>query len=175
MWYWRTAVLSRPAPQKTRTCSGACVAAAAGAFSGFREGGESAAVMRTLEHLHLRRGNAEQLLEEVRAGDSELPGFGQSPFSQQDPRARLLKRTAYEVMAELHEQDPIFGLAAELEHVVLEAPHFQARCLYANIHFYSALIYRALGVPPPMFAAMGVLARLPAWSAHVLEGRSVAR
>lgn len=145
-----------------------CVAAAMATFGGRRESGEAEAVIRMLEELKRREGSAEQLLEAVRAGHMRLAGFGQAS-SDQDPRGALLKQSAYDLMALLNERDPLFGLAAEVEHVVLEAPYFQERNLYANVHFYSALIYRALGIPEAAFELVGILARLPGWVAHAVD------
>tara|TARA_B100000676_G_C17234939_1_gene415768 strand:- start:128 stop:508 length:381 start_codon:yes stop_codon:yes gene_type:complete len=98
-------------------------------------------------------------------------GFGHRVYKNFDPRARIIKKTADDVLGKLGIQDPILDIAKELEQIALEDDYFVNRKLYPNVDFYSGIIYRALGIPTNMFTVMFVLGRLPGWIAQWKEMR----
>jgi citrate synthase len=100
-----------------------------------------------------------------------LMGFGHRVYKNFDPRARIIKKAADEVLSELGKDDPILSIAKGLEKEALEDPYFVERKLYPNVDFYSGIIYRALGIPVDMFTVMFALGRLPGWIAQFREMR----
>jgi citrate synthase len=98
-------------------------------------------------------------------------GFGHRVYKNFDPRARLLKKAADAVLAELGVQDPLLGIAKNLEKIALEDEFFVQRKLYPNVDFYSGIIYRAMGFPTDMFTVLFALGRLPGWIAQWKEMR----
>ena len=101
--------------------------------------------------------------------DFRLMGFGHRVYKNFDPRARILKKTADEVLSDLGIDDPLLEVAKNLEEVALEDEYFVERKLYPNVDFYSGIIYRAMGIPTNMFTVMFALGRLPGWIAHWKE------
>jgi citrate synthase len=101
-----------------------------------------------------------------------LMGFGHRVYKNFDPRAKIIKRTADEVLGALGIHDPLLDLAKQLEEVALKDPFFIERKLYPNVDFYSGMIYRAMGFPVNMFTALFAIGRMPGWIAHWLEMRS---
>jgi len=100
-----------------------------------------------------------------------LMGFGHRVYKNFDPRARIIKSAADEVLNELGINDPVLEIAKGLEHEALNDPYFIDRKLYPNVDFYSGIIYRALGIPTEMFTVMFALGRLPGWIAQWSEMR----
>jgi citrate synthase len=98
-------------------------------------------------------------------------GFGHRVYKNFDPRARIIKKAADEVLAELGVDDPILKIAKDLEEKALKDEYFVARNLYPNVDFYSGIIYRALGIPTEMFTVMFAIGRLPGWVAQWKEMR----
>ena len=98
-----------------------------------------------------------------------LMGFGHRVYKNYDPRARLVKDTADEVLAALGVNDPLLGIAKELEGIALEDDYFKERKLYPNVDFYTGVIYKAMGFPTRMFTVLFALGRLPGWIAHWRE------
>jgi citrate synthase len=96
-------------------------------------------------------------------------GFGHRVYKNFDPRARILKQSAADLLEELGKDDPLLDVAKSLEQVALEDDYFVDRRLYPNVDFYSGTIYRALGIPVNMFTVMFVLGRLPGWIAQRKE------
>jgi citrate synthase len=96
-------------------------------------------------------------------------GFGHRVYKNFDPRATIIKRTCDKLLAKRHIDDPIFEIAQKLEDVALHDPYFIERKLYPNVDFYSGVIYRAIGIPVPMFTPMFAIGRLPGWIAHWME------
>jgi len=101
----------------------------------------------------------------------KLMGFGHRVYKNFDPRSRILKAAADEVLAQMGKRDPLLDIASELERVALEDSFFVERKLYPNVDFYSGIIYRAMGIPTNMFTVMFALGRLPGWIAHWKEMR----
>ncbi len=99
----------------------------------------------------------------------KLMGFGHRVYKNFDPRARILKDAAADVLAELGQRDPLLEIAKKLEEVALSDPFFVERKLYPNVDFYSGIIYRAMGIPTEMFTVMFALGRLPGWIAQWKE------
>jgi len=96
-------------------------------------------------------------------------GFGHRVYKNFDPRARVIKKIADEVLGQLGIDDPLLDLAKQLERIALEDEYFVARGLYPNVDFYSGILYRAMGIPTNMFTVMFALGRLPGWIAQWLE------
>jgi citrate synthase len=100
-----------------------------------------------------------------------LMGFGHRVYKNFDPRAKIIKKAADEVLADLGIEDSILEIAKGLEKEALEDRYFVDRKLYPNVDFYSGIIYRALGIPTDMFTVMFALGRLPGWIAQWREMR----
>ncbi len=99
-------------------------------------------------------------------------GFGHRVYKNFDPRANIIKVAAEEVLNDLGIDDPVLDIARGLAQVALSDEYFKSRNLYPNVDFYSGIIYRALGIPVPMFTVMFALGRLPGWIAQWKEMRS---
>ena len=100
-----------------------------------------------------------------------LMGFGHRVYKNFDPRARIIKVAADEVLRDLGVEDPVLDIAKGLEKEALEDQYFVDRKLYPNVDFYSGIIYRAMGIPVEMFTPMFALGRLPGWIAQWREMR----
>ena len=102
---------------------------------------------------------------------SVVMGFGHRVYKNFDPRAKIIKVTAHEVLKDLGIKDPILNIAKSLEKEALNDPYFTSRKLYPNVDFYSGIIYKALNIPTEMFTVMFALGRVPGWIAHWREMR----
>ena len=98
-----------------------------------------------------------------------LMGFGHRVYKNFDPRAKIIKEVADQVLNDLGVEDPILEIAKGLEQEALSDPYFVDRKLYPNVDFYSGIIYRAMGIPVEMFTVMFALGRLPGWIAQWRE------
>lgn len=98
-------------------------------------------------------------------------GFGHRVYKNFDPRAKIIKKAADDVLEKLGVNDPTLEIAMKLEEVALRDPYFIERKLYPNVDFYSGIIYRALGIPVDMFTVMFAIGRLPGWIAQWKELR----
>jgi citrate synthase len=98
-------------------------------------------------------------------------GFGHRVYKNFDPRAKIIKKAADDVLGKLGVSDPVLDIAKKLEEIALKDPYFVERKLYPNVDFYSGIIYRALGIPVDMFTVMFAMGRLPGWIAQWLELR----
>src|SRR5262249_11766011 len=98
-----------------------------------------------------------------------LMGFGHRVYKNYDPRAKIIKRAADQVLAKLHVSDQLLDIARKLEEAALKDEYFIERKLYPNVDFYSGIIYRAMGIPTNMFTVMFALGRLPGWIGHWKE------
>jgi citrate synthase len=136
-------------------------------------GGANQAVIEMLEAIKEDGGDTKKYM--AKAKDKEDPfrlmGFGHRVYKNFDPRAKIIKVAADEVLHELGIEDPILAIAKGLEKEALEDPYFVDRKLYPNVDFYSGIIYRALGIPTEMFTPMFALGRLPGWIAQWREMR----
>lgn len=96
-------------------------------------------------------------------------GFGHRVYKNYDPRARIVKDSAQSVLDELGVNDPLLGIAQELEQIALEDDYFKERQLYPNVDFYTGVIYKAMGFPTRMFTVLFAIGRLPGWIAQFRE------
>jgi citrate synthase len=96
-------------------------------------------------------------------------GFGHRVYKNYDPRAAIVKETAYRVFEQMNVSDPLLDIALRLEEVALADDFFISRKLYPNVDFYTGLIYKAMGFPTRMFTVMFALGRLPGWIAQWRE------
>ncbi len=151
----------------------ASVSAGINALWGPLHGGANQAVIEMLEGIKRDGGNTQKWMD--KAKDKEDPfrlmGFGHRVYKNFDPRAKILKKAADDVLHALGVDDPILDIAKGLEEVALKDSYFVERKLYPNVDFYSGIIYRALGIPVDMFTVMFALGRLPGWIAQWKEMR----
>lgn len=136
-------------------------------------GGANQAVLEMLEAIKEDGGDTEKYM--AKAKDKEDPfrlmGFGHRVYKNFDPRAKIIKKAADEILNDLGVEDPILNIAKALEQEALKDPYFVDRKLYPNVDFYSGIIYRAMGIPTDMFTVMFALGRLPGWIAQWREMR----
>jgi citrate synthase len=126
-----------------------------------------------LEKIKADGGNTKKYLEKAKDKEDafRLMGFGHRVYKNFDPRAKIIKKTADEVLTKLGINDPVLDIAKGLEEEALNDPYFIERKLYPNVDFYSGIIYRALGIPTEMFTVMFALGRVPGWIAQWKEMR----
>jgi citrate synthase len=134
-------------------------------------GGANQACVEMLEAIRADGGNVGKYIDKAKDKNSgfRLMGFGHRVYKNYDPRATIIKRSCDKLLAKRHIMDPIFEIAQELERVALSDPYFIERKLYPNVDFYSGVVYRAIGIPVPMFTALFAIGRLPGWIAHWME------
>ena len=151
----------------------ASVSAGISALSGPLHGGANQKVIEMLRMIQEDGGDYQKYMRLAKDKNSgfRLMGFGHRVYKNYDPRARLLKEVADQVLTDLGIQDPLLDIARGLESVALEDSYFVDRKLYPNVDFYSGFIYRAMGIPTDMFTVMFALGRLPGWIAHWKEMR----
>lgn len=151
----------------------ASISAGISALWGPLHGGANQAVIEMLEAIKTDGGDAKKYMNKAKdKNDSfRLMGFGHRVYKNFDPRAKIIKAAADEVLNELGINDPILDIAKSLEKEALSDPYFIERKLYPNVDFYSGIIYRALGIPTQMFTVMFALGRLPGWIAQWREMR----
>ena len=149
----------------------ASVSAGINALFGPLHGGANQAVLEMLGEIHDSGEGVDAFIERVKAreGGVKLMGFGHRVYKNYDPRAAIVKKTAYEVLEALNVKDPLLDIALQLEAVALEDPFFIERKLYPNVDFYTGLIYKAMGFPTRMFTVLFALGRLPGWIAQWRE------
>ncbi|WP_340074437.1 citrate synthase [Leptobacterium sp. I13] len=136
-------------------------------------GGANQAVIEMLEAIKEDGGDTKKYMAKAKDKNDpfRLMGFGHRVYKNFDPRARIIKKSADEVLGDLGIDDPVLDIAKGLEKEALEDPYFVDRKLYPNVDFYSGIIYRALGIPTEMFTVMFALGRLPGWIAQWREMR----
>ena len=151
----------------------ASVSAGISALWGPLHGGANQAVIEMLESIKHDGGDTKKYIEKAKDKNDlfRLMGFGHRVYKNFDPRARIIKKAADEVLDELGIDDPVLNIAKALEKEALCDPYFIERKLYPNVDFYSGIIYRALGIPTEMFTVMFALGRLPGWIAQWSEMR----
>ena len=152
----------------------ASISAGINALWGPLHGGANQAVIEMLEAILADGGDTEKYMAKAKDKDDpfRLMGFGHRVYKNFDPRARILKDAADDVLNAMGVTDPILDIAKKLEKHALEDEYFVERKLYPNVDFYSGIIYRALGIPTEMFTVMFALGRLPGWVAQWLENRT---
>ena len=136
-------------------------------------GGANQAVIEMLKQIKNDNSNYKRYIELAKDKTStfRLMGFGHRVYKNFDPRAKIIKKAANDVLNQLGIDDPVLDIAMELEELALKDQFFIDRFLYPNVDFYSGIIYRALGIPSDMFTVMFALGRLPGWIAQWKEMR----
>ena len=149
----------------------ASVAAGINALWGPLHGGANQAVIEMLERIRDDGGDTDKYVRKAKDPDDpfRLSGFGHRVYKNYDPRARIIKAAADQVLADLGRRDELLDLAIRLEEVALSDEYFVERKLYPNVDFYSGLIYRAMGFPTNMFTVLFAMGRLLGWIAHWKE------
>ena len=151
----------------------ASVSAGISALWGRLHGGANQAVLEMLESIQKDGGDTKKFM--AKAKDKKDPfrlmGFGHRVYKNFDPRAKIIKKSADQVLKELGINDPVLNIAKSLEDEALNDSYFVERKLYPNVDFYSGIIYRALGIPTDMFTVMFALGRIPGWIAQWIEMR----
>ena len=150
------------------------ISAGISALSGPLHGGANEAVLSMLAKIRDSGEGVEKFVERVKRKDEgvKLMGFGHRVYKNYDPRARLVKESADEILEQLGVSDPLLNLAKELEQIALADPYFQDRQLYPNVDFYTGVIYKAMGFPTRMFTVLFAIGRLPGWLAQWREARN---
>jgi len=151
----------------------ASISAGISALWGPLHGGANQAVLEMLEGIREDGGDTNKYMEKAKDKNDpfRLMGFGHRVYKNFDPRAKIIKKAADEVLGDLGVEDPILAIAEGLEKEALADEYFVARKLYPNVDFYSGIIYRAMGIPTEMFTVMFALGRLPGWIAQWREMR----
>ena len=136
-------------------------------------GGANQAVLEMLEAIKNDGGDVEKYLAKAKDKNDpfRLMGFGHRVYKNFDPRAKIIKVAADNVLEKLGINDPILDIAKKLEKAALEDEYFKSRNLYPNVDFYSGIIYKALDIPTEMFTVMFAVGRLPGWIAQWMEMR----
>ncbi len=143
------------------------LAGAAAALYGPLHGGASVMVLKMLNEIGSVK-NVPDYIKRVKAGEFRLMGFGHRVYKNYDPRARIIKKVAYEVF-EVTGKDPLLDIALELERIALEDEYFVKRKLYPNVDFYSGIIYQAMSFPVDMFPVLFAIPRTSGWLAQWAE------
>lgn len=151
----------------------ASISAGVSALWGPLHGGANQAVLEMLEEINKDGGDTEKFLAKAKDKNDpfRLMGFGHRVYKNFDPRAKIIKKAADEVLDKLGVDDPVLEIAKKLEVAALNDDYFKSRNLYPNVDFYSGIIYRALGIPTDMFTVMFAIGRLPGWIAQWKEMR----
>ncbi|TXD46592.1 citrate synthase [Polaribacter sp. IC073] len=151
----------------------ASLSAGISALWGPLHGGANQAVLEMLEAIKEDGGDTKKYMAKAKDKNDpfRLMGFGHRVYKNFDPRAKIIKKAADEVLNDLGVDDPILEIAKALEQEALNDPYFVERKLYPNVDFYSGIIYRAMGIPVEMFTVMFALGRLPGWIAQWKEMR----
>ncbi|HET8804428.1 MAG TPA: citrate synthase [Aequorivita sp.] len=149
------------------------ISAGIAALWGPLHGGANQAVIEMLEAIKEDGGDTKKFMAKAKDKDDpfRLMGFGHRVYKNFDPRAKIIKKAADDLLDNLGIEDDILDIAKALEKEALEDPYFVERKLYPNVDFYSGIIYRALGIPVEMFTPMFALGRLPGWIAQWREMR----
>jgi len=149
----------------------ASISAGINALYGPLHGGANEAVLTMLGRIRDSGESVQRYVERVKAKEDgiRLMGFGHRVYKNYDPRAKLVKESATEVLADLGINDPLLDIAQELEQIALADDYFQERRLYPNVDFYTGVIYKAMGFPTRMFTVLFAIGRLPGWIAQWRE------
>lgn len=149
------------------------ISAGINALWGPLHGGANQEVIVMLENIRKDGGDTDKWIAKAKDKNSgfRLMGFGHRVYKNFDPRAKIIKKAADDVLKKLGVNDPVLEIAMKLEEVALRDSYFIERKLYPNVDFYSGIIYRALGIPVDMFTVMFAMGRLPGWIAQWKELR----
>ena len=151
----------------------ASVSAGISALWGRLHGGANQAVIEMLELIKNDNSDIDKYLDKAKdkSDPFRLMGFGHRVYKNFDPRAKIIKKAADQVLNDLGIEDPILDIAKSIEEKALSDEYFIQKKLYPNVDFYSGIIYRALGIPTDMFTVMFALGRIPGWIAQWKEMR----
>ena len=151
----------------------ASISAGISALWGPLHGGANQAVIEMLEAIKEDGGGYEKYLAKAKdkSDPFRLMGFGHRVYKNFDPRAKIIKVAAEEILKDLDIKDPVLDIARGLSDAALNDEYFKSRNLYPNVDFYSGIIYRALGIPVEMFTVLFAMGRLPGWIAQWKEMR----
>ena len=144
------------------------IAAGVAALYGPLHGGANEAVLRMLKRIG-SKDNIPDFVTGVKEGKERLMGFGHRVYKNYDPRAKIVKQSADEILKRIGVNDPLLDIAKALEEKALADDYFISRKLYPNVDFYSGLIYEAMGLPVAMFPVMFAIGRTSGWIAQWLE------
>lgn len=158
--------------QSTEANLFASVSAGICALWGRLHGGANAGVVNMLRELRDGEITIKQHLERVKNKECRLMGFGHRIYKSFDPRAKILRQAAHDMLESTGYDDPLLDIALELADVALNDEYFTERKLYPNVDFYSGIILRALGIPVNMFPVMFAIGRMPGWIAHWNEANT---
>ena len=149
------------------------ISAGINALWGPLHGGANQAVIEMLDTIMNDNNNIDKYIKKAKdkSDPFRLMGFGHRVYKNFDPRAKIIKKAADDVLEKLGVDDPVLDLAKKLEKIALEDDYFVSKKLYPNVDFYSGIIYRALGFPPEMFTVMFAFGRLPGWISQWVEMR----
>jgi len=149
------------------------ISAGINALWGPLHGGANQAVIEMLDRVTKDGNNIDKYIKKAKDKNDpfRLMGFGHRVYKNFDPRAKIIKKAADNVLDKLGVNDPVLDLAKKLEKIALEDQYFVDKKLYPNVDFYSGIIYRALGFPPEMFTVMFAFGRLPGWISQWKEMR----
>ncbi len=149
----------------------ASISAGISALWGPLHGGANEACVAMLEQIRKDGGNVKKYVDMAKDKTSSfrLMGFGHRVYKNFDPRATIIQAMCERLLNKRHIDDPIFDIARQLQEVALSDEYFIERKLYPNVDFYSGVIYRAIGIPVPMFTVLFAIGRLPGWIAHWRE------
>ncbi|QTG80718.1 citrate synthase [Arthrobacter crystallopoietes] len=149
----------------------ASVSAGINALFGPLHGGANEAVLNMLRQIQSSDMQPEDFMEKVKNKEAgvRLMGFGHRVYKNYDPRARIVKATAHEILSKLGGNDELLDIAMRLEEKALADDYFIERKLYPNVDFYTGLIYKAMGFPEKMFTVLFAIGRLPGWIAQWRE------
>jgi len=134
-------------------------------------GGANEAVIEMLSQIHKDGGGTEKYINMAKDKSNEfrLMGVGHRIYKRYDPRAKIIKQCAHDLLKKLGINDPLLEIALQIEEKILKDPYFIERDLYPNVDFYSGIIYKAIGIPDNMFTVMFAIGRMPGWIAHWKE------
>lgn len=149
----------------------ASVSAGVNALWGRLHGGANMGVIQMLEEIRDSGIDPKEYVNRVKdkRSGARLMGFGHRVYRNFDPRAKILKQAAHDLLESMHITDPLLDLAREVEQAALADDYFASRQLYPNVDFYSGIILRAIGIPVDMFTVMFAIGRTPGWIAHWKE------
>ena len=149
----------------------ASVSAGINALYGPLHGGANEAVLNMLRRIQSEGMKPEEFMEKVKNKEDgvKLMGFGHRVYKNYDPRAKIIKSTAEEILVKLGGNDELLEIAQRLEEKALADDYFIERKLYPNVDFYTGVIYKAMGFPEKMFTVLFALGRLPGWIAQWRE------
>jgi len=141
------------------------------ALWGPRHGGANQDVIEMLVSIRDEGLTAREFVERAKSGEgnARLTGFGHRVYKNYDPRAKVIKKSCFDVLNKLGVHSKLLEIAVELEELALKDEYFVERKLYPNVDFYSGVIYNAIGTPMNMFTAMFAIGRLPGWLAQWKE------